>query len=74
MFILILPQDKEAEEEVNDVSVHLFFIFISKPVIYPPPNCVIFFHPKSHNFYPNLCTQYRGHYDLMLNLLVITPS
>ena len=85
MFILLLPQDKEAEEEVNDGSVHLLFIFISKTVfilLLPASTSSIlklsfqshiFFHPKSHNFDPTLCTQYRGHYDLMLNIMVITP-
>ena len=46
MFILVLPQEKDAEEkeEVNDGIVGLFFIFISKPVPYPPPPGINILH------------------------------
>ena len=88
MFIIILPQyeDEEEEKDLNDgIGRLLFYLYLlnsslpysqNQPPLYL--NSVFqsnrFFHTRIQNFNPTLRTQYRGHSDLMLNLLLITPS
>ena len=88
MFIIILPQyeDEEEEKDLNDgIGRLLFYLYLlnsslpysqNQPPLYL--NSVFqsnrFFHTIIQNFNPTLRTQYRGHSDLMWNLLLITPS